>query len=185
MSSSPAASSPASAAPRSGCRSRRRRPPPFTAGSFLFGHNGFVPDAAALRGLLPPAPCRSRGSTAPCVWTLVQARLSAGAGLDEALADVVDTIAAGDRGRLNLFLTDGRRLAATTWGDTLWYRTGADGVLVASEPDDEATERAESAWRELPDRTLLTVEQAEAPPLSTARPLAPRHRTRRPGNLLP
>jgi glutamine amidotransferase len=27
--------------------------PPFTAGNYLFGHNGFVPDTTALRALLP------------------------------------------------------------------------------------------------------------------------------------
>lgn len=131
---------------------------PFAAGGLLFGHNGFVPDAAALRRLLPDGAVPESRVDSALVWTLVQARLGAGADLGTALRDVVATVTAATPGRLNLFLTDGARLAATTWGDTLWYRDGTDGVLVASEPDDEADGAGSPAWTEVPDRTLLVVE---------------------------
>lgn len=154
--------------------------PPFTADGFLFGHNGFVPDGATLRALLPDGAVPESRVDSALVWTLVRHRLAAGAELGTALADVVSAISARSTGRLNLFLTDGQRLAATTWGDTLWYRTGEDGVLVASEPDDEAnggptsgtdggTSGAAAHWTELPDRTLLLVEQGR----TTTSPLAP------------
>jgi glutamine amidotransferase len=136
---------------------------PFTADRLLFGHNGFVPDAAALRSLLPADALPESRVDSALLWTLVRARLANGATLDEALADVVCAVAQVSDGRMNLFLTDGERLAATTWGDTLWVRSSEDGVLVASEPDDEAdgtggTGDAAGAWQEQPDRSVLTVE---------------------------
>jgi glutamine amidotransferase len=131
--------------------------PPFTSSEFLFGHNGFVPDGAALRSLLPPGVVPESRVDSALLWTLVLTRLRDGADLGDALRNVVETVGGTTAGRLNLFLTDGRRLCATTWGDTLWYRTTGQGVLVASEPDDESDG---SDWHELPDRTLLTVERA-------------------------
>jgi glutamine amidotransferase len=68
---------------------------------------------------------------------------------------------AGGR-RLNFLLTDGVAVAATVWGDTLCYRTGPAGVVVASEPHD-----ADSGWTEVPDRSLLlaTAEDVTLTPL--------------------
>jgi len=54
--------------------------------------------------------------------------------------------------RLNLLLTDGRRIIATRWNDTLSIlRTGGGGV-VASEPyyDDPG-------WADIPDHHLVDV----------------------------
>jgi hypothetical protein len=159
---------------------------PFTTADLLFGHNGFVPDAAMLRSLLPPGAVPESRVDSALLWALVVDRLEAGAELEDALADVVRTVAARTDGRMNLFLTDGSRLAATTWGDTLWFRVCPEGVLVASEPDTaqpaaevdstdfdgtdldgtelgrtdvDRTRSGETSWQELPDRTLLTVEQ--------------------------
>jgi glutamine amidotransferase len=154
---------------------------PFTTADLLFGHNGFVPDAAMLRSLLPPGAVPESRVDSALLWALVVDRLEAGAELEDALADVVRTVAARTDGRMNLFLTDGSRLAATTWGDTLWFRACPEGVLVASEPDKaqpgaeadsteldgtelgrtdvDRTRSGETSWQELPDRTLLTVEQ--------------------------
>ncbi|MCL9760676.1 ergothioneine biosynthesis protein EgtC [Frankia sp. AiPa1] len=55
--------------------------------------------------------------------------------------------------RLNLLVTDGTQLVATAWGETLVYRVEADGVLVASEPDDDAP-----GWIHVPDRHLLVAD---------------------------
>ncbi|MCK9893266.1 ergothioneine biosynthesis protein EgtC [Frankia sp. AgB32] len=57
------------------------------------------------------------------------------------------------RARLNLLVTDGSHLVATAWGDTLCYRVEADGVLVASEADDD-----ESGWITVPDHHLLVAD---------------------------
>lgn len=138
---------------------------PFTDGRWLFGHNGFVPDGSVLRGLLPPGAVPESRVDSALLWTMVAARLAAGEPPAAAVADVVTTVGDATAGRMNLFLTDGERLVASAWGDTLWLRETADGVLVASEPDTEddtaqsAGRDAGTGWHELHDRTLLIVEQ--------------------------
>jgi dimethylhistidine N-methyltransferase len=52
--------------------------------------------------------------------------------------------------RLNFLLTDGRTVAATRYGDTLWYREAPGGLVVASEPDDDS-----ALWREVPEDSVL------------------------------
>jgi glutamine amidotransferase len=53
---------------------------------------------------------------------------------------------------LNLLMTDGRALLATTWGDTLSYLQTPAGVVVASESWDD-----DPGWRDIPDHHLLQV----------------------------
>ncbi len=53
-------------------------------------------------------------------------------------------------GRFNFLLTDGRVIAATAAGDTLWYRSGPAGAVVASEPGDD-----EPGWTEVPDSCVV------------------------------
>jgi glutamine amidotransferase len=144
---------------------------PFTGEGYLFGHNGFVPDADALRSLLPTDAVPESRVDSALIWTIVRARLAAGVAPDEALVDVVTAVAAVTAGRMNLFLTDGRRLVATAWGDSLWFRTSDDGVLVASEPDDEANGTdAAACWSELPDRSVLVVEHGRITTSALSRP---------------
>ncbi|MFM9611909.1 class II glutamine amidotransferase [Streptomyces niveiscabiei] len=77
-----------------------------------------------------------------------------GDALAGALAEVVE---AAPGSRLNLLVTDGTSIAATAWGDSLWYLLDPGrGVVVASEPYD-----GDSAWREVPDATLLTATRTE------------------------
>ncbi|MFE7384877.1 ergothioneine biosynthesis protein EgtC [Streptomyces zhihengii] len=137
---------------------------PFASGPWLFSHNGAVrgwpSSMGALAGTLPADDLLSleaRNDSA-LVWALVLHRLRAGDGLGQALADTVrDTAAAAPDSRLNLLLTDGRAIAATAWGDTLWYLTGSGGrTVVASEPYDD-----DPRWQEVPDRTLLTATRTD------------------------
>ena len=58
---------------------------------------------------------------------------------------------AAPEARLNLLLTDGDRVAATAWGNSLWCLSGPGRVVVASEPYDD-----DPGWREVPERTLVT-----------------------------
>ena len=53
--------------------------------------------------------------------------------------------------RLNLLLTDGERLLATRWSDTLSVLRTRDGVVVASEPYDD-----DPRWADVPDHTSST-----------------------------
>jgi len=137
---------------------------PFAAGAWLFSHNGAVKDwPGSLAPLTPSLPAvdllsmEARNDSA-FVWALVLARLRDGDEQGQALADTVLEVAEAAPGsRLNLLLTDGATITATTWGDTLWYlrRTGG-GTVVASEPYDD-----DPRWREVPDHTLLAASRAD------------------------
>ncbi|WP_149179688.1 ergothioneine biosynthesis protein EgtC [Streptomyces sp. TRM49041] len=153
---------------------------PFASGPWLFSHNGAVagwPDTvAALTAGLPPTELlalEARNDSA-LVWALVLHRLRHGDTLADALARVVrDVATASPASRLNLLLTDGTTVAATAWGDTLWYLAGPPGpgrrAVVASEPYDD-----DPAWCEVPDRTLLTAtaDGVTLGPLPVSPPLA-------------
>jgi glutamine amidotransferase len=137
---------------------------PFAAGRWLFSHNGAVagwPDSAAhLVSALPPVDLLSlqaRNDSA-FVWALVLHRLRGGDAPAQALAEPVRLLArAAPASRLNLLLTDGDTIAATAWGDSLWYRTEPGrGTVVASEPYDD-----DPLWQEVPDRTVLTASRTE------------------------
>ncbi|MEU0683625.1 MULTISPECIES: ergothioneine biosynthesis protein EgtC [Streptomyces] len=137
---------------------------PFASGAWLFSHNGAVPgwpgSLASPAATLPAEDLLSleaRNDSA-FLWALVLARLRAGDTMGQALADTVAEVAeAVPEARLNLLLTDGATVAATAWGDTLWYlaRPGG-GTVVASEPYDD-----DPHWQEVPDRTLLAASRAD------------------------
>ncbi|MEV6975220.1 ergothioneine biosynthesis protein EgtC [Kitasatospora sp. NPDC093806] len=140
-----------------GCAEGEQAAAPFAADRWLFSHNGMLSGwpgkSGGLAALLPPAELLDLAARtdSALLWALVLHRLRAGAGLGEALAATVADAEAHGGGRLNLLLTDGRELAATTWGDTLHHRTLPGlGVLVASEPSDDAPD-----WTAVPDRSLL------------------------------
>ncbi|MGW2716631.1 ergothioneine biosynthesis protein EgtC [Streptomyces sp. NPDC001492] len=137
---------------------------PYAAGPWLFSHNGAVKgwpgSLAPLVASLPAVDVLSmeaRNDSA-LVWALVLARLRAGDNEAQALADtVVEVAEAAPGSRLNLLLTNGETITATTWGDTLWYlsRPGRSTV-VASEPYDD-----DPHWQEVPDRTLLAASRTD------------------------
>jgi glutamine amidotransferase len=82
---------------------------------------------------------------------LVLDRLRRGLAPAAALTDTIEALdAAGVSGRFNFLLTDGAEIAATAAGDTLWYRDRT-GVVVASEPGDDAP-----GWVEVPDNTVVS-----------------------------
>jgi gamma-glutamyl hercynylcysteine S-oxide hydrolase len=132
---------------------------PFKHGRWLFSHNGAVngwPEStAALAATLPAVSLlelEARVDSA-LVWALVLHRLREGRAPGEALASTAEALcAAGVTGRFNLLLTDGRTIAATTAGHTLFYRRTPDSVTVASEPGDD-----EPGWIEVArDGSLVT-----------------------------
>jgi gamma-glutamyl hercynylcysteine S-oxide hydrolase len=82
------------------------------------------------------------------LWALVRSRLPRGP--SEAIATTVaDVERAAPGSRLNLLLTDGTTIVATTAGHALSVRDD-DGVTVSSEPLDD-----DPAWQAVADRTLL------------------------------
>jgi glutamine amidotransferase len=163
---------------------------PFGDGRWLFSHNGLLdgwPGSAAVIADRAPAPggCdngppvtgalpQPSGSAvllsleamvdSAFLWALVLGRLRAGCPMGTALAQTIGAVAAaGGTGRFNFLLTDGRSIAATACGDTLWYRREQGGATVASEPSDDGP-----GWTEVPDRRLLTATAREV----TVQPLA-------------
>ncbi|MCX5192939.1 ergothioneine biosynthesis protein EgtC [Streptomyces sp. NBC_00249] len=133
---------------------------PFASGPWLFSHNGALrdwPDSmAALAAGLPALDLLQLAARtdSALLWALALHRLHQGDDLGTALAETVREAATASPGsRLNLLLTDGAAIAATAWGDSLWYLSdpGAGRVVVASEPHDD-----DPLWCEVPDRTLLT-----------------------------
>ncbi|MGW2230477.1 ergothioneine biosynthesis protein EgtC [Streptomyces formicae] len=137
---------------------------PFTAGPWLFSHNGAIAgwprSLASLAARLPAAELLSMEARcdSALVWALVLHRLRAGDEEGQALADTVAEVAEAAPGsRLNLLLTNGDTIAATAWGDTLWYLAEPDRrTVVASEPYDD-----DPHWREVPDRTLLAASRTD------------------------
>ena len=84
------------------------------------------------------------------LFALALDRLDDGLGPGAALKAVVAAVAEGPGGRLNLLLSDGTLIAATTWGDTLSTRSASGAVVVASEPFDD-----DDTWIPVPDRSLV------------------------------
>jgi glutamine amidotransferase len=142
---------------------------PFAFGPWLFSHNGFLvgwPASAAALGAAPAEALLSMEAMtdAAFLWLLVLRRLQAGAPADVALAATIEAVeAGGGTGRFNFMLADGNSIAATTAGNTLWYRRADGAVTVASEPSDD-----DPGWTEVPDRHVLTA----TPSHVTVRPLS-------------
>jgi glutamine amidotransferase len=129
---------------------------PFVSGPWSFSLNGVVDGFRdgvddALRAAISPA--RLAGiegdSDTEVLFALVLDQLDAGQPPEVALAGVVEQVTAITSGRFNLLLTDGRHVAATRYGNSLF----ALGTLLASEPIDDRP-----AWREIADESLVAID---------------------------
>ena len=147
---------------------------PFGDGRWLFSHNGLIrgwPDAAA--GLAAELPVTDlltldAPTDSALLWALVRHRLRAGDDPAGVLAGVVRAVAVAAPGsRLNLLLTDGAAVWATTWTHALSVRVEAGAVTVASEPSDGS-----GGWVAVPDRHLVvaTPQGCDVRPLDAAAP---------------
>jgi len=130
---------------------------PFQEGRWLFSHNGVVRGwpgtVAKLASRLPTTDLITLDAPtdSALLWALVRDRLRAGVPASKAVAETVDEVAVAAPGsRLNLLLTDGRQIVATTAGHALSVRTGGGNVLVSSEPLDPGP-----AWAAVPEGHLL------------------------------
>lgn len=131
---------------------------PFAAGRWLFSHNGVVTGwphsmaGLAARLAMTDLLTLDAPTDSAVLWALVRHRLAAGQTPGCALAGVVtEVLAAAPASRLNLLITDGTTVAATAVYHALWVRAGPQGVLVCSEPTDQA-----SGWQPVPEGHLLT-----------------------------
>ena len=131
---------------------------PFMAGPWLFSHNGAVDGwcagaSVAVRKMVSDA--RAAGiegsSDSETLFALVLDRLDDGLLPADALVAVIRELTDGGFGaRLNFLLSDGRSIAATTFGNSLFLRAGEGGVVVASEPFDD-----DPAWDAVPDQSVV------------------------------
>lgn len=136
---------------------------PFTSGPWLFSHNGRVSGwPGSLAGVASQldtvdlmtvdAPMDSA-----VVWALLRHRLDCGQPPAKAVCEVLDeVVTAVPDSRMNLLLTDGSTLIATTWGHALSVRRDRDAVTVASEPFG-----ADGEWEPVPDRHLVVADTTE------------------------
>jgi glutamine amidotransferase len=130
---------------------------PFGIGRWLFSHNGRITgwprSMTTLAARLPVTDLLTleAPTDSALLWALVRHRLRGGDDPGDALAETVLTVEAGAPGsRLNLLLTDGTAVWATTWTHALSVRAGPGAVTVASEPTDTGP-----GWTAVPDRHLV------------------------------
>ena len=149
---------------------------PFAEGRWLFSHNGVVrgwPDAVtALAAVLPVRDLLTLDAPtdAALLWALVRHRLRRGDDPAAVLADTVPAVdAAAPGSRLNLLLTDGAGVWATTWTHARSVRTAPEAVTVSSEPTDLGRTDPAPGWTSVPDRHLVVA----APGRCAVRPLVP------------
>jgi len=115
---------------------------PFTDGQLLLSHNGSVDRSILPVGLDAESMCDS---------ALLAAYVFRRGFTN--LGRLVCELAAEDpHARLNVLCTDGRRILATRWGDTLSVLADASGVVVASEPYDD-----DPRWADVPEHHLVDV----------------------------
>ncbi|XVV16969.1 ergothioneine biosynthesis protein EgtC [Actinoplanes sp. CA-131856] len=124
-------------------------------GAWLFSHNGRVTgwpgSVAKLAATLPTTDLLTleAPTDSALLWALVRDRLRTSSPAEAVASTVADVEAVAPGSRLNLLLTDGTTIVATTVGHSLSVRRG-DGVTVSSEPLDDSSE-----WQPVPDRHLL------------------------------
>jgi glutamine amidotransferase len=115
---------------------------PFLSGNWLLSHNGVID-----RAVLGP----QIGAESVCDAAQLAAYVFSRDPTD--VAKIVADLGTRDPcARLNLLLSDGQRILATTWGETLCTLQTSAGVLVASEPFDD-----DPNWTDVPDRCLVDV----------------------------
>jgi glutamine amidotransferase len=145
---------------------------PFSDGTWLFSHNGRVtgwPDSVAkLAARLEVVDLLSLPVTtdSALLWALLRQLLAEGVEPDRAVPELLgEVVAAAPDSRLNLLLTDGTRLIATTWTHSLWVRRTDAAVAVASEPfgplgpfGQVGPSSSEGGWVEVPDRCLVVAD---------------------------
>jgi gamma-glutamyl hercynylcysteine S-oxide hydrolase len=119
---------------------------PFQGGRWLLSHNGVVD-----RSILGPHPA----AESVCDSAQLAAHLF-DFGPERAGEFVADLGKRDPGARLNLLLTDGSRILATRWHDTLSVLRTQDGVVVASEPYDD-----DPRWTDVPDHHLVDVRAGE------------------------
>ena len=159
---------------------------PFTFGRWTFAHNGTIQAFAAVRPRLlaetsPRLAAARHGETDSehaFLWLLsrlerigvdLESGVDGVAPLEDLLSRAIPELAGWSDAerpeeppRLNFMLTDGRFLAVSRWGHSLWQRRtdagGAPIAAIASEPVHHPADVEFPGWEEIPDRTIAAVD---------------------------
>ncbi|HEY4397099.1 MAG TPA: ergothioneine biosynthesis protein EgtC [Acidimicrobiia bacterium] len=137
---------------------------PFTDGPWLFSHNGFVPEfdtgvGRALRRDVSEARLQGLQSAtdSELLFALVLDRVDTGASPADALVSVTALVENEQAdARLNFLITDGERIAATAWRNSLFLlddRRLEGAVAIASEPYDD-----DERWEPVPDGSVVELD---------------------------
>lgn len=135
---------------------------PFTAGPWLFAHNGLVSGwgrdpgvrTRLFRSVSEERAAGIEGAAdSEVLFAMVLTRLDAGADMAIALDLVISDVLEIGEARLNMVMTDGHRVVATTCGNSLFVRHDDQAVVVASEPYDEGGD-----WKAVDDGTIVQAE---------------------------
>lgn len=136
---------------------------PFCSDGMLFSHNGVVrgwPESVAgLAAALSTTELMTLDAPvdSALLWALVRSRVRVGQDLAKAVAEVVLEVAhAAPGSRLNVVVTDGTTLVATTWTHALSVLRTPGSVTLSSEPLDD-----DPRWRPVPDRHLVVATAGE------------------------
>jgi glutamine amidotransferase len=134
---------------------------PFVSGEWSFSMNGwaFVDDPRrerALRDALTPARAATlAGDTdSEVLFGLILEHLDAGESPAEAVAKVNALVEPGPGVRVNMLLTDGRRVIATANGNSLFTALTDTGIRIASEPTEDAT-----SWKRVADLSIIEADR--------------------------
>ena len=146
---------------------------PYTHERWLFAHNGRIQDfpgpvAVQLRRLMSDErTAQLQGVTdSEVLFALVLDRMEAGACAPEAVRVVIaEVLNVAPESRLNLCLSDGKRIVASACGDSLFTLSdpGSDAVVVASEPYDDEPGWTEVAGGSIVVATRSTLETGALP----------------------
>jgi gamma-glutamyl hercynylcysteine S-oxide hydrolase len=146
---------------------------PFSAGRWLFSHNGVLPGwPDSVEPLAAELPVRDlitleAPTDSALLWALLRGRLRGGADAFGATATLVREVVELDPpARLNLLFLDGRQIVGTAWYHALSVIVGDDHVAVASEPWDD-----DPRWQPVPDRHAVVARIGSAGPEAVVRPL--------------
>lgn len=127
---------------------------PFQQGRWLFSHSGRVSDWRQARKALWEDTFDIPEAAAPVdsalVFGLAASRWTAGTPLGAALVEVIREVLRFGGGKLNLLAVDGIGIAGTTYGEPLFAQESSRGIVIASEPLDDAPD-----WIAVPEGALV------------------------------
>jgi glutamine amidotransferase len=131
--------------------------PPYVRDGWIFAHNGSIDgwvegNDVRARGVVSEARAAEiEGTTdSEMLFAAILTRIDEGEAPHTAVGGVVAMIGGRFGGWLNVVLTDGEQIVATTWRNSLFILEHAGTTVIASEPYDD-----DLRWRHVADQMLV------------------------------